>query len=86
MNVELDTLLQRLLREAGFLEKSRARPQASAELAGVPLSDLTAAIEGDLVALHERGGHPLLIMQLAGALGIDPMGRFGAPSGEGPTP
>jgi hypothetical protein len=77
VNLLLDELLRRVVREAGFREAARAEPHATAGRAGVPLADLTAVLDGELVTLHERGAHPLLIMHLAGALGIDPMETFG---------
>ncbi|WP_211176951.1 hypothetical protein [Pseudonocardia acidicola] len=76
MNLPLDELLRWAARDPGFREEARRAPQEAADRARVPLADLTAVLEGDLSALHRRGGHPLLIMQLAGALGIDPIDRF----------
>lgn len=78
MNLPLDQLIRRVVRDAGFRSAAERAGQRSADIAGVPLTDLTAVLEGDLVTLHRRGAHPLLVMQLAGALGIDPMQRFGA--------
>ena len=79
MNIVPDGLLRRAVADADFREEARRAPHDAADRAGVPLADLTAVIEGDVVALHDRGAHPLLIMQLAGSLGIDPMERFGQP-------
>lgn len=76
MNLALDEALRRAARDDDFLAAARAAPQESADRVGIPLADLTDILNGDLRALHDRGGHPLLIMQLAGALGIDPMSRL----------
>lgn len=77
MNLALDDLLRRAARDPDFRTAARAASQAAAKRAGVTLADVTAVLDGDLVALHERGAHPLLIMQLAAALEIDPMDRLG---------
>lgn len=77
MNLALDEVIRRAARDVGFRAAAAESGQQAAELAGVPPADLRAVVEGDLVALHQRGAHPLLIMQLAGALGIDPMQQFG---------
>jgi hypothetical protein len=77
VNLPVDEVIRRVVRDAGFRAAASRAPQQAAEAAGVALVDLAAVLDGDLVALHERGAHPLLIMQLAGALGIDPMQRFG---------
>lgn len=76
MNLLLDELLRRVARDPDFQEEARRAPAAAADRAGVSLADLTAVLDGDLVALHDRGAHPLLIMHLAAAFGIDPMDRF----------
>ncbi len=78
MNLPLDQVIRRVVQDPGFRSAAEHAGQRAADLAGVPLTDLTAVLEGDLVTLHHRGAHPLLVMQLAGALGIDPMQRFGA--------
>lgn len=78
MNLVLDELLRRAVREPGFLAGAQTGHRAAADEAGVSVEDLTTVLDGDLVTLHERGAHPLLIMHLAGALGIDPMSRLGA--------
>jgi hypothetical protein len=78
VNLPLDQVIRRVVREPGFRAVAEAEGQRAAGHAGVPLADLTAVLEGDLVTLHRRGAHPLLVMQLAGVLGIDPMLRFGA--------
>jgi hypothetical protein len=78
VNLALDQVIRRAARDVGFRAAAAENGQQEAELAGVPPADLTAVVEGDLVVLHRRGAHPLLIMQLAGALGIDPMQQFGA--------
>lgn len=77
MNIVLDELLRKAVADADFRAEARRSPHDAADRAGVSLADLTAVIEGDVVALHDRGAHPLRIMQLAGSLGIDPMERFG---------
>lgn len=77
MNLVLDELLRRAVREPGFLACARTEPRGAADGAGVSVEDLTTVLDGDLVTLHQRGAHPLLIMHLAGALGIDPMSRLG---------
>lgn len=88
MNLILDLLIRRVVREPGFRDTARAEPQAVADRSGLPVADVTAVLEGDLLALHRRGAHPLLIMHLAGALGVDPMDRLrsGAPVRPAPDP
>jgi hypothetical protein len=77
VNLVLDELIRRAAHDPAFREAARNAPHEAAERAGVPHADVTAVLDGDLVGLHARGAHPLLIMHLAGALGIDPMDRFG---------
>lgn len=84
MNLRLDDVLRRVVRDAQFHAEAQSEPERTAEQVGLSLADLEAVLSGDLTVLHARGAHPLLIMQLAGALGIEPMGRFsevGRPSG-----
>lgn len=76
MNLDLDEVIRRAARDAEFRAAATDSWRNAADLDGVPPRDLRAVVEGDLVALHELGAHPLLIMQLAGALGIDPMQQF----------
>ena len=77
MNLALDEVIRRVAHDVGFRAAATDSWRQAAGLAGVSPSDLRAVVEGDLVALYQRGAHPLLIMQLAGALGIDPMQRYG---------
>ena len=42
---------------------------------------MAAALRTDLVALHDRGVHPLLLMHLAGAAKVDAMALLAAPAG-----
>jgi hypothetical protein len=77
VNLRLDEVLRRVVRDAPFRAEAEAAPERTAEQTGVSLADLEAVLSGDLTVLHARGAHPLLIMQLAGALGIEPMGRLG---------
>ncbi|ANI91176.1 MULTISPECIES: hypothetical protein [Mycobacteriales] len=78
MNLPLDQVIRRVVRDPEFRSIAEESGQLAADLAGVRLADLAAVLEGDLVTLQQRGAHPLLIMQLAGALRIDPMRRFAA--------
>lgn len=80
MNVVLDDLVQRVACDPDFRQAANEAPAATAERAGVSLSELSAVLRGDLIALHECGVHPLLIMQLAGALGVDPMRTLTEPT------
>lgn len=73
MNIPLDQLLRRVVSEPIFREVARAEPQAVAERSGLSVADVTAVLECDLRALHGRGAHPLLIMKLASAMGVNPM-------------
>lgn len=77
MNLLLDELIRRLAQEPSFLEQARSAPDATAASTGVSPADFNAAVRGDLAALYGSGAHPLLVMKLAGALGIDPMTCFG---------
>lgn len=78
MNLPLDQVIRRVVRDPEFRSIAEESGQLAADLAGVRLADLAAVLDGDLVTLHQRGAHPLLIMQLAGALRIDPMRPFAA--------
>lgn len=84
MNIPLDQLLRRLVSEPVLRESARADPQAVAECLGVPVADMTAALECDLRALHVRGAHPLLIMKLASAMGMNPMEQLRGSDPPGP--
>jgi hypothetical protein len=76
VNLALDELL-RAAQDPDFRDAAGAAPEAAAKRAGVTIGGLTAVLNGDLAVLYEYGAHPLLIMQLAAALEIDPMDRLG---------
>ena len=78
MNLSLDLVIRRFVRDAEFRSCVKDADQSAAESAGVGVAELAAVARGDLVRLYRWGAHPLLVMQLAGALGIDPMLSFGA--------
>jgi hypothetical protein len=78
VNLALDEMLRRVVSDPEFREDAGRAPREVADRVGVAQTDLLAALDGDLRALHDRGAHPLLIMQLAGVLNIDPMDRFRA--------
>ncbi|GAB4079102.1 hypothetical protein GCU67_13680 [Modestobacter muralis] len=78
MNLALDQVIRQVVRDPEFRSFAEEAGQQAAARAGVSPAELAAVLEGDLVTLHRGGAHPLLIMQLAGALGIDPMRRFDA--------
>jgi hypothetical protein len=77
MNVRLDSMLRRFAKDEAYRKEVALAPEEAAKAAGVPLGQILAALEGDLVQLYEAGAHSLILMGLAGALRIDPMERFG---------
>lgn len=86
MNLALDELLCRVLRNPDLLDDAKQAPRETADRAGVTPADVAAVLDGDLVALHGRGAHPLLLMQLAAVLGIDAMEQMSGASIEDKTP
>jgi 2'-carboxy-2,3-dihydroxybiphenyl 1,2-dioxygenase small subunit/ferredoxin len=77
MNYRLDAMLRRCAEEEAYRQQVAAAPDEAAHAAGIPLAHVLAALQGDLVQLYEAGAHSLILMELAGALRIDPMERFG---------
>lgn len=73
MNIRLDTLLQEFVKNSHTRDDARADVEATAQRTGLPMTDVQAALDGDLRVLYERGAHPLLMMQLAHRLGVNPM-------------
>lgn len=84
MNVPLDQVIGRVVQDPVFRNAAVDRLQQIAEAAGVAPADLEAILAGELLTLYRRGAHPLLIMQLAASLGIDPMERLSDPSSSTP--
>lgn len=72
MNLGLDRLLRQVARDPSLLDRLDARTVGG----GIEDGDIAALLAGDLLGLFERGAHPLLIMQFAGALHIEPMAAF----------
>jgi hypothetical protein len=84
VNVPLDQAIRRVVKDPVFRNAAVDRSQQIAEAAGVAPADLEAILAGELLALYRRGAHPLLIMQLAASLGIDPMERLTDPDSSPP--
>lgn len=84
MNVPLDQVIRRVVQDPVFRNAAVDRVQQTAEAAGVAPADLEAILAGELLALYRRDAHPLLIMQLAASLGIDPMVRLTDPNSSTP--
>lgn len=72
MNLALDRLLRQVARDPSLLDG------LDADTAGgrIEEGDIAALLARDLPVLFARGAHPLLIMQFAGALHIEPMAAF----------
>jgi len=69
MNLALDRLLRKVARDPSLLDGL----DADTARGGIEEEDIAALRARDLAALSARGAHPLLIMQFAGALHIEPM-------------
>lgn len=76
MNLRLDRLVRRMAHDPDLLRRAGDDPAAVAADAGVTAEDVTDVVLANLAALHARGVHPLLLMQLAGATRTDPMGQL----------
>ncbi|MEU6702098.1 hypothetical protein [Pseudonocardia sp. NPDC046786] len=78
MNLRLDRLVRQMARDPDLLRRAGDDPVAVAAAAGVTVEDVADVMLVDLAALHARGVHPLLLMQLAGATHTDPMEQLGS--------
>lgn len=72
MNLALDRLLRQVARDPSLLDGFDADTAGG----GIEESDIAVLLARDLPGLCARGAHPLLIMQFAGALHIEPMAAF----------
>lgn len=72
MNIRLDMLLRTFLQDPSARESALSDLGTVSRRMGLPVADVRAAVDGDLGSLYERGAHPLLVMKLAGQLGVDP--------------
>ena len=78
MNLSLDLFIKGIVGDPVLLTVVASDPASAAADAGVTLGDVDTVLRGDLAALYYRDAHPLLLMQLAGALKVDPMELFAA--------
>lgn len=85
MNLQLDELIRRFLSGEELREGSMAGAGNDVRPTDGDVTDIGAILDGDLRRLHDLGAHPLLIMQLAGALGIDPAVRLCKPESPAST-
>ncbi len=76
MNLPLDELIRSFLRGEQLGDGNVAGSNTDVHLRPSDSTDIAAILGGDLRYLHDRGSHPLLIMQLAGVLGIDAATRL----------
>ncbi len=73
MNLELDRLIRRIVREPTLLDG------ATLATIGTRVSEpeIRMLLDKDLAGLRGRDAHPLLLMQFAGAFRIEPMPVLG---------
>lgn len=76
MNLRLDELIRRFLRGEELRETGTPGAGNDVRRMAGDATEIGAILSGDLRQLHDLGAHPLLIMQLAGALGIDPAAKL----------
>lgn len=73
VNLELDLLIRRIVREPALLDEATLAMLGSR----VSEAEIQLLLDKDLAGLRARDAHPLLLMQFAGAFRIEAMPALG---------